>query len=277
MSDNWWRPGLNNGKWTWIVLKFHLQLQLHQTMIQTTRSSSTAAALLLALALTSSSSFAALVIDDFTTPQVASVSGRRPHAFSSVNAPEALGGNRELRVTRTSRNRGTAQLDVGRSFSPGAAFSLGFGTAGIASIVWDGLDRSRALNPRGLCGLDLTEGGVNDRFSLMAMADLGTEVTVRVYSGRHDWSEATLQIPAGLRAFQSFELPFDEFMAQCGSDGADFMRIGAVSLTFDGREGLDAGIRYFAVVPEPGTGLVALGLIGAVSIIAVRRKASPQG
>lgn len=232
------------------------------------------AALLFAVTFTPNSISAALVIDDFTTPQIASVSGRRPHAFSSVDAPEALGGNRELHVTRTSHNRGTAQIDVGSSLSPGAAFSLGFGTAGLASIVWDGLDDNRRLNPRGLCGLDLTEGGINDRFSLLAMADLGTEVTLRVYSSRRDWSEATLQIPTGLRAFQAFELPFDEFIARCGSNGADFTRIGAVSLTFAGGESLDVGIRYFAVVPEPATWLVAVGLLGAVSVVAIRRKAS---
>ncbi len=246
-------------------------------MKPTPRSVVLSAALLLAVSFTPYSVCAALVIDDFSTPQMATVSGARPRAFSSVNAPEALGGNRELRVRRTSPNRGTAQLDVGTSLAPGAAFSLGFGTAGIASIVWDGLDQSRVLNPRGLCGLDLTEGGINDRFSLLAMADLGTEVTVRVYSGRRDWSEATLQIPAGLRAFQPFELPFDEFMARCGSNGADFTRIGAVSLTFAGCESLDVGIRYFAVVPEPGTWLVALGLLGSGSFIAIRRKASAQG
>lgn len=234
------------------------------------------AALLLTVTFTPNSISAALVIDDFTTPQVASVSGRRPHAFSSVDAPEALGGNRELHVTRTSHNRGTAQLDVGSSVNPGAAFSLGFGTAGLASIVWDGLDHNRRLNPRGLCGLDLTEGGINDRFSLLAMADLGTEVTVRIYSNRRDWSEATLQIPAGLRAFQTFELPFDEFMARCGSNGADFTRIGAVSLTFAGAESLDVGIRYFAVVPEPGTWLAGVGLVGAVLLVVNRRKASTQ-
>ena len=234
------------------------------------------AALLFAVTFTPSSISAALVIDDFTTPQVASVSGRRSHAFSSAAAPEALGGNREVHVARTSHNRGAAQLDVGSSLSPGAAFSLGFGTAGLASIVWDGLDQNRRLNPRGLCGLDLTEGGINDRFSLLAMADLGMEVTVRIYSNRRDWSEATLHIPAGLRAFQAFELPFDEFMARCGSNGADFTRIGAVSLTLAGGESLDVGIRYFAVVPEPGTWLAGVGLLGAVSLAAFRRHHSAQ-
>jgi len=274
MSDNWWRSGFKNGKWTRTVL--NLQLHFHSPMNPTPRNSLVVAATLLALTCVPDLSHAAMVIDSFTTPQIASVSGRRPYDFSSVNAPEALGGNRELHVLRTSHGRGSAQLDVGTSVTPGAAFSLGFGTAGLASIVWDGLDRSRILNPRGLCGLDLTEGGINDRFSLLAMADLGTEVTVRVYSGRRDWSEATLQIPAGLRAFQPFELPFDEFMASCGSNGADFTRIGAISLTFAGCESLDVGIRYFAVVPEPGTLLAAVGLLGAGAFIAFRRRTVAQ-
>ena len=181
-------------------------------------------------------------IDTFdVATQSASATSTQPSASSSVAAPEAIGGERDLFVQLTSPagrletvvNETTiGQIDFG---------SLGSST-GVRRVVWDGPDGSSNLNPTGLGGMDLTVGGTQIGLDLNSGSDLGATGLIKVYSDSVNWSFAEFSVAAnGGGATDSMLLRFSEFVVGGGA-GASFDNVGAMVFELDGVANVDASV-----------------------------------
>ena len=226
---------------------------------------------------------AAVVVDSFniTTqvafdPALAGVAG----PTTEMAAPDALGGTRFLMVDRTSADVtgqvfGAVNPDTnGGEFN----FSANSGTDGRFVLNYDGTADGTASNS-GLGGVDLTEGGANDRFRFDASATFGVDLLVQIFTAMGDF-EATLPIPG---TGSPVLLPYFLSFAAFGSD-ADFTAVDAVRITGTDTD-LGANFRLGAVtavgggaligapVPEPASlGLFALLATGMTGGAAARRR-----
>ena len=183
-------------------------------------------------------------IDGFVTPQEVEASNITTRtASSSVAAAEALGGERDLWTELTS-NYGIVGIRVYQYQSASLHFDTSIVGDGRRILTWDGADgNGEVLNPVGLGGVDLTEGGaaLGLRFGTGADLDGGT-LTFRVYSDKDNWSQATVTVPGtGSTSLSPMELKFSDFVASGGS-GADFENVGAVQLEIIGVSALDGSI-----------------------------------
>jgi hypothetical protein len=214
---------------------------------------------------------AALVVDDFSTAQSAVIAADGPStASSSQTAPEALGGERDLLVTRTDGS-GELSATVDDGMSGWLIFSAGADAAGDLAVTWDGPDADPLqLDPTGLGGADLGSAGL-DAFSVSASADLPTSLVLRVYDASdasgNTWSAATLPVSGGGGAPVPQRVPFASFTGTGSGGPADFGNVGAVTLEVSGPAGLDLIVDSVRVVPEPrgaaGAALAALALVAA--------------
>ncbi|OGL39352.1 MAG: hypothetical protein A2042_04910, partial [Candidatus Schekmanbacteria bacterium GWA2_38_11] len=197
----------------------------------------------------------AVIIDSFTKPQTLfRVSpGTSPSSVSSISG-DILGNERD--ITITSLDSGsmigtTAYLDGLNIYS----HSQGAAVRGTSTIQWDGSDNSPALNPTGLGGIDLTEGGATKIILKVRFKDLSLSfpLTVSVYTDASNWSKYILNV-SGSIAPQGVEfiLLFADFIPQAGT-GADFTNVGAISLTIDGSNirALDVELRSIETPPPP--------------------------
>ena len=219
----------------------------------------------------------AVLIDGFTTYQNVSVSGPPPgfqFAFASIAAANALGGERDVYVERTSANSGTVAVEVAGAGSGIASYNSGIRTTGNGLIVWDGVDGNAVIAPTGLGGFDLTQNGANTAFRLSRTSDLGGSLKITVYQDATHVSEATVAVPADPSfTFALVDVPFLSFIPVGPSGGANFASIGALSMLFDGGSaGADMGVELFVAVPEVTAWPVAGLLLGAVVLGALRRR-----
>lgn len=159
-----------------------------------------------------------------------------------------------------------AFLDIDFNDSDLLAFSQGPGLSSIATVTWDGTDGdATALDPTGLGGVDLTNGGPNDGIRLrVTIADLDTSLNLAVYTDGNNWSEYDMEVPGGILSGNSvdFFAPFASFTTG-GTGPADFTNVGALVLTMDGTvsPGTDLtlefmetdGVRDFGDVPPSYT------------------------
>jgi hypothetical protein len=212
---------------------------------------------------------AELVIDSFMTSQKAAVLARGSlgYAESVVTAPEVLGGERDVQVSRQ-MGAGSASLvinAVGEQLLSCSSSS----TAYVACTVnWDGMDGVFALDPTGLGGVDLTGGGANVAFQVPISTALPATLQMQVTSASDgSLAEASIALPGGDLAMVPRFLPFADFS---GATDA-FADAGSVVLTLTGPPGLDGQIGTITA-PEPAhTVLTALGVF---SWLALRRRAA---
>src|SRR5262245_37998166 len=118
---------------------------------------------------------AQVVIDSFDTNQDVTVSGMPSgplDSFSSVLAPEALGGERDVYVKRTSPNTGSVNNKVNTEVAGHLEYLSGGSSTGYAEITWDGVDGLVGVNHTGLGGSDLTGSGMYSDLVFRAKADL---------------------------------------------------------------------------------------------------------
>lgn len=217
---------------------------------------------MLALAATQGAE-AALLIDGFATSQTVGVGGGISSAFNATLAPEALGGERDIEVTRTSPS-GSITVDV---FMSSVEYAASFTAQGNARIVWDGADASALIDPVGLGGLDLTQGGAHDRFFFDAGSDLGTMFYLTVFDSVGGTHQTGVNIAPGF-VIANYALPFSLFPR------VDFSQIRAIALDMAGpTSGVDSIILgNFAVVPEARPWLAAVALAGLFGLGAIRRR-----
>ena len=154
-------------------------------------------------------------------------------------APEAIGGERDLIVNKTSVN-GAVQINVDSPLLPNLLTFDSISTGnGDRRVVWDGVDGAAAINDNGLSA-DLTSAGSATGLSLDIGADLaGGAAIVRIYSddggaGATRFSSATIPIPntGGGTTMTEF-VPFSSFITG-GGGGADFTNVGAIELDITG-------------------------------------------
>ena len=173
-----------------------------------------------------------LSIDTFGTIQ--SVSDAPPPGspeFSSLLAPEALGGERDLTAGLTA---GTGvdrvTIDVGSGLM---SLVSSFGATGNYQVKWDGKNGNAAVNPLGLQtngqGVNLTNNGVNGYLDIAAAVNnSGGTATVRIYTDANNYSDATSPLTAGA---QDRILAFSTDFTAAGGTGANFANVGAIVLT----------------------------------------------
>ncbi len=181
-------------------------------------------------------------IDSFdTTTQSATASsmGSTTDA-SSVSAPEAIGGERDLFVELTTPT-GQLVLDV-NGLTPGLLEFQASSTAlGNRIITWDGPDGdATTLDATGLGGVDLTAGGTASALSFSIGADQPNgQMTVRIYSDATNFSTATIAIPnTGGTAVDTIVVRFSDFTVG-GGTGADFSNVGAIEVAIEGVAAVD--------------------------------------
>lgn len=161
-------------------------------------------------------SAATIVLDPFTTEQNAST----PNATSSeIEAPFAIGGQREFSVTSSSNRPSATQLSTSDGYLD---FNNAARATGTGIITWNGIGNI------GLGGFDLTSGGVNDAVFLdVIFADANVNLAFEVT----DTSGATSSFDYLISEVLEGQLGFayDDF------DGnADFTSIDSISLALVG-------------------------------------------
>jgi hypothetical protein len=210
--------------------------------------------------------------------------GANPSSISGGNSPGAanvVGGSRGVTFTRTAGN-GAEQLNVDLGGTGYFEFASGSFDTVTAFLQWDGDTNPNSLNGTGLGGLDLTEGGLNDRLVIYQHADRPTNatnfgaLTLTIYTGAGNRSSYTVNSinTAFIGPFLELEFPFAAFVATLGT-GADFTDVGAIELFISGTSapGLDMALDFIASrgVPEPTTLLLVGGALFGLGFMRRRR------
>ncbi|NNE00173.1 MAG: DUF11 domain-containing protein [Pirellulaceae bacterium] len=159
--------------------------------------------------------------------------------LSSQAAPEAIGGERDLFVNKTSVN-GAVQLSVNSLFPDALAFDSISNGDGQRRVSWDGTDGDAAVIDDTGLSEDLTGGGTATGINLDIGADLtGGTAIVRLYSDDGNaatatrFSSATISIPAtGGGTTVTEYVPFSSFTASGG--GAILTDVDAIELEITG-------------------------------------------
>jgi hypothetical protein len=216
-----------------------------------------------------------LYLDDFVTQQTLQLpAGGLNSASSSTLAPEVVGGERDVQITRTIGND-PVDLLVNPTGSD-RLLSLSSAAATIATwtVVWDGPDGSASVDADGLGGLDLTQGGVNTGFLIRVRSDLPSTLEIAATGASGGATSASLQLPGGEATLQQRFLAFSEFATP-----ALFADTGSVSLVLTGSAGTDAQLDYVLVTVPEASGAAAAG--AALLALACRRRRhvirSPRG
>ena len=158
----------------------------------------------------------------------------------------------------------------------------GAAVQGYSILTWDGMDGDpTSLDPTGLGGVDLSNGGMLDAFRLSyVLADLTGAVTMTVYDASdatgNTWSRATLNLPGGIFTPMDIDIPYGDFTTIGMNGPANFSNVGAISMRIANTTtgSLDVLISQVTAVPEPTAGLLSLvGMAGAfLPLRRLRRK-----
>lgn len=154
-----------------------------------------------------------------------------PTNYGYTNTTAALGGQRDIYITRTSTgsNVGIIVDDEGEVYgAPNLlVFDQGAGGLGWAEVVWDGPDNNAlVLDTTGLGGEDLTGNGTNDGIQLIVVSTEGSfALGMWVYSGTRT-AYYTLTTPSGRidPPGRTYFIPLSQFQG----DTSVFTSAGAV-------------------------------------------------
>lgn len=196
-------------------------------------------------------------IDSFETWQFVEVSCC-PGAtnWNTQAAPEAFGGDRDLRVYRVGLGLRALSGDIGLSFPNTVSLACGLGVLGCLHLIYDGPDTSDTINYTGLNGLDLTEGGFCNAFKFATTSDLGAEVEIAVYQDATHYSVAEVTVAADPTfTFVDTVVGFSEFVPAGPDGGADFTQVGALEFELcNGPEGADISMMAIRTIHDPKFG-----------------------
>lgn len=206
-----------------------------------------------AIALVAAGRAHALVIDSFDTPQFVQRHGvGTTPSTVDLTTGTIEGGERDVLVTVTTGS-GYLNADVDLSITGSFSHMAAGIVRGTSLLTYDGNDNdATTLNPTGLGGIDLANGGTEGAFYVVVpFADHGAGLVVTVYSGASNCSTLTRSIPAGLMGGDfplALIFPFADFVAGGGCSPADFSNVGAVTLLVDGTSlgAIDVSIDIFA-------------------------------
>jgi large repetitive protein len=192
------------------------------------------------------------VIDSFDTTTQGIIASRfnGRSDSSSLVAPEALGGHREL-FTQLNSTSGSLSLGA-NDYIPGVLdCASGAASNGTFQVIWDGTATNpKAANPTGLNHVDLTQSGANTAIQFVVGADHdNASLVLKVYTDANNWSQATVPITntGDGSATQAVNIPFSSFTVGAGS-GANFANVGAVQLNINGVAAVDAEIGSISAI-----------------------------
>ncbi|MBU1188141.1 MAG: DUF11 domain-containing protein, partial [Gammaproteobacteria bacterium] len=193
--------------------------------------------LLAALLLLTAPLSQAVIIDSFDTaqpPVVLQAPGDLGVTQGSTQAAaEALGGNRNYRLTLTGGTLGTQA----RAFVGGGLYNHVQDPQATARslLVYDGSNDPLTTNTNGLGGADLTDAGTSNAVEVrVVFADQGAVLRMVVHSGPNNRSQHELAVTTTATE-QIFIVPFTDFTTAAGAAGpADFSNVGAVTVEVDG-------------------------------------------
>lgn len=232
------------------------------------------ATLIAATWLGSQTSDGAILIDDFTTVQIA-VDANPTAGSSDIDAladAGVLGGSREFIANRTNPQTGTLQVKTSSNEFATEQFIFDQSsstTRGIGSIVYDG-SANGAVNTTGLGapGEDLTAGGSLTFFVFkqLAVSGSGLILTVSLYDSVGVPSTAVINLVDGFEG--DLAIPYATFTNPTTAAAVYGLRV-----DIDGRavgaRGSDLSFDLISSeVPEPAS----LGLIGSAGLLALRRR-----
>ena len=194
---------------------------------------------LLGLGLAQTPAHAVTVIDSFDTSQALSRFGVGNTSSSvDVAAGQILGNERDVFVTVTTGN-GSLNVDVNLSLAGGLSHAAAGLVRGTTLVTYDGNDDNpTSLNPTGLGGVDLTNGGLDSLIYVVApFADLGASLAITVHSDATRCSRLSQPVPPATSPVLPSVLLFrfiDFTVAPGCANPADFTNVGALSVFIDG-------------------------------------------
>ncbi len=209
----------------------------------------------------------AILIDNFSTYQTLSVppGNTKFDTVDDAGDPYILGEERDVIATATG---GTADLQIIVDAGGSGTFAINAPTSQTwdTTIQWDGSDDNDTLDYTGLGGVDLTDGGVNDRFGLWILeSDHPTDppgsasaLSIEVYTSATQWSSYSIPSLGPIwQLGQEFVVKFDDFVDVGGFGGADFTNVGAIQLTIASSMGAhDVQLDFFQTTSTPGAIIV---------------------
>lgn len=230
----------------------------------------------------------AIIIDSFNNgPVDITANQATPQVQNVVDAAGIIGGQRESSViyyNPTSTAPDNVRLRVDFADQNNFSHSQDAGVAGLSIFVYDGPDGDpTSIDYGGLGGIDLTEGGLADRFIftvLFADQSVNQVLDLRVYTDATHYSDLFKNFAAPINSPTQISFLFSDFTVGDGAAGAaDFTNIGAILLAIDGRfePALDVRLDELRtlVIPEPATmSLLALGLTAVAGLRRRRLRAS---
>ncbi len=215
-------------------------------------------------------------LDDYTMAQTAKATVTGTTGVSDSTATgigTILGGQRDiLSVKSAGGSSGYSNVTIGSG-----ALVLGVPTfsTGSAQIQWDGSDQTIALNPVGLGGVDVTNGGaVTALATSFTVVDQAFRYQLQVYTSATRYSIVELQATPVTASGPPLpvSVSFSTFAAcgsaasgsvlsvTCGPDGpADFRSVGAVQLLLNTPNASGARVSALDVAMTPITFRGAIG------------------
>jgi cysteine-rich repeat protein len=194
------------------------------------------------------------IIDTFETEQLLTQVGVGSTSGSvDVSAGMILGGERDVRVGVTTGD-GTLNIDANLSLPGGFSHAQAGLVQGATLITYDGNDDDpEALDPEGLGGLDLTQGGgATALYVNVPFVDNGADLAVTVYTNATMCSTLSEPLPPGIFLAtqpKAIIFPFASFVrgSACASP-ADFSNVGAIMLLIEGTAvgAVDVSLNVFA-------------------------------
>lgn len=223
-----------------------------------------------------------LVLDTFDVPQNLTALGPANTSSGSVSGAGIYGGERDMVVTTTA---GIPVLGLNTQ-TLGAnqlAHSADATVTGFTLLQWDGVDGSSTLNPVGLGGADLTNGGLVTGLGIrVSLNDLPADITLTVYDASDPtgltFSQASLSLPGGIFSDTDFLVNFASFTTDGPNGAADFTNAGAVEMLIDGaQQSTDLVFSFIqpgsTLVPEPMSAAVwSLCLVTGLVVVARRKR-----
>jgi uncharacterized repeat protein (TIGR01451 family) len=200
-------------------------------------------------------------IDGFTTTQTVTGTPGTPNQGSTIAAPEAIGGHRDLSVHLVSAS-GQILFEANPAFDLPNSHLLHFDTlgntgTGTYTVAWDGINPGTppALNFTGLGGVDLTAGNATG-LSLSIGADHdNSTATFTIYKDASNWSTVSINITGPSDGIDSNNpnqdvfIPFSSFITGGGTGAGNFSNVGAIQLQIAGGiPGLNGQISFLATI-----------------------------